>query len=150
MKTKQREQVLEFINKFAGYDKEPEYNWEVIRKKFRAGYCYYFAHMLDLAFKGRGSVCLAAPFGHFVWIDSDKKIYDIEGEYKGEAYYFIPETFIKLLNDMNMIHCPLDMFLHNGSMDFMSEKDCIDLMKLYCNFYKIEYDHKVEKYLRRD
>ena len=38
---------------------------EVIRHQFRAGYCYYFAHMLELAYPG-GEVCLCYPFGHWI------------------------------------------------------------------------------------
>lgn len=65
---------------------------EIIREQFRNGYCYYFAHILKVAFNN-GEVCWAAPFGHFVW-KYNNEIYDIEGVYYGEAELFIPETFM--------------------------------------------------------
>lgn len=69
-------------------------NAETLRRTFRAGYCYYFAHMLEAAFR-RGRVCWAAPYGHFVWVDSlDGNPYDIEGLYSGEAEAFVPERFL--------------------------------------------------------
>lgn len=65
---------------------------EAIRKTFRAGYCYYFANMLKLAFP-KGSVCWAAPFGHIVFI-YDNIPYDIEGCYTGETEMFIPIEYL--------------------------------------------------------
>lgn len=62
---KSDETVLTFIATFltaAGTDQT-----EVIRKTFRAGYCYYFALMLHDAFPD-GEVCWAAPFGHIVYV----------------------------------------------------------------------------------
>lgn len=69
-------EVLNFINDI--YASQAEENWEVIRELFRCGYCYYFANILKIAF-GRGSVCLAYPFGHIIWLDTDDVPYDIEG-----------------------------------------------------------------------
>lgn len=89
-------QVLSFIEDFYSLytpkDKAEEYE-EYLRKKFRAGYCWHFAHMLKATFN-RGEVCWAAPYGHFVWVDIDRTPYDIEGVYFGEAKYFIPESFL--------------------------------------------------------
>ena len=65
---------------------------EGIRRHYRAGYCYSFAHMLKTAF-GRGDVCWAVPFSHMVWVDDDGTPYDVEGIYEGEAVLFIPESF---------------------------------------------------------
>lgn len=70
------EEVIKFIANVL-YHQGPE-NTEVIRSLFRAGYCYYFAQMLKDAF-GRGTVCLAYPFGHIVWEDDNGIAYDIEG-----------------------------------------------------------------------
>lgn len=69
-------EVLNFINDI--YTSQPEENGEAIRHLFHCGYCYYFANMLKLAF-GKGTVCLAYPFGHIVWVDTDGIAYDIEG-----------------------------------------------------------------------
>lgn len=86
--------VLQFIDDFVGYSKNTEVESEAVRKLFRAGYCYYFAGILKKAFN-RGEVCLAAPYGHFVWLDPVGDIpYDVEGVYEGEADYFIPEKFL--------------------------------------------------------
>ena len=86
--------VLTFIYEFGYSQGMSEESYEVLRSTFRAGYCYYFAHMLKLAF-GRGECCIAAPFGHMVWVDDDDKIpYDVEGVYDGEAVYFIPEFYL--------------------------------------------------------
>lgn len=70
------QEVLNFINDI--YDSQPKENGEAIRRLFHSGYCYYFANMLKIAF-GRGTVCLAYPFGHVVWLDTDGIAYDIEG-----------------------------------------------------------------------
>lgn len=89
-------QVLKFIAEFM-YKGTPdvslEQSAETIYDTFAAGYCYYFAHMLELAFN-RGKVCWAAPFGHFVWVDIDNTPYDISGVYDGEAETFIPERYL--------------------------------------------------------
>lgn len=73
-------QVLDFINNI--YEGRTPEECEAIRTLFRAGYCYYFANMLKLAF-GRGTVCLAYPFAHVVWADDDGTAYDAEGSYEG-------------------------------------------------------------------
>lgn len=83
--------VLKFIWDFAFHEGSDAY--ETIRHTFRAGYCYYFACMLRIAFQ-RGEVCWAAPFSHCVWLDDDGTPYDIEGIYFGEAEHFIPITWL--------------------------------------------------------
>ena len=74
---KSDEQVLHFIYDFRTMQKS-EAAEEAIYTQFESGYCYYFAHMLKLAFK-RGEVCWAAPYGHMVWVDDDGIPYDISG-----------------------------------------------------------------------
>lgn len=89
---------------------------ECTRRLFRNGYCYYFAHMLGIAFR-RGTVCWAAPFGHFVWKDDNGIAYDIEGIYQGEADYLIPEEYMgKSIYD----------FLHRKRKSFNATPDDID------------------------
>lgn len=85
--------VLEFITDFVSHAAADEAQYEILRSTFRAGYCYYFAHMLELAFN-RGCVCWAAPFGHIVWVDTDGVPYDIEGVNFGEQEYHIPERYL--------------------------------------------------------
>lgn len=92
---------------------------EIIRHQFRAGYCYYFAKILQIAYPN-GKVCLAYPFGHFVY-EYENKYYDIEGENQGEdVEYFIPESFIN--KDM------LGDFLHNG-IEHNTSKEEIEMIK---------------------
>ena len=90
------EQVLRFIADFL-YHGVQEVNITVsaesIRSTFRAGYCYYFAHMLREAFN-RGTVCWAAPYGHIVWVDTDGNSYDIEGVNFSDCQYYIPCSYI--------------------------------------------------------
>lgn len=95
-------QVLQFIYKFLMHSGEE--NSEVIRNQFRNGYCYYFAHMLQQAFN-RGTVCIAAPIGHFVWMDENQVPYDIEGVNESDCDCYIPESF---LGDMvkDFLHVP--------------------------------------------
>ena len=85
------EEVLRFIGNFT-FHEVPEQNlndsYEAIRSTFRAGYCYYFAVMLQTAFK-RGTIAQAYPFAHIVWVDYDGIPYDIEGVYCGEAEKYI-------------------------------------------------------------
>lgn len=97
---------------------------EIIRHQFRAGYCYYFAKMLQIAYPN-GRVCLAYPFGHFVY-EYENKYYDIEGENKGDdVEYFIPESFIPA----NM----LGDFLHNGTEHNTSKEELNELKEKWEN-----------------
>lgn len=84
--------VLDFIYSFLFASRDVE-QVETIRKQFRAGYCYYFAEMLRIAFN-RGEVCWAAPYGHMVWMDINRVPYDIEGVNESEVEYYIPISYI--------------------------------------------------------
>ena len=87
--------VLQFIADFmyVGHDKNNMMRRaDYLTETFRAGYCYYFAHILQKAFPN-GSVCWAAPFGHLIFMYAHIP-YDIEGVYVGEAEYFIPEEYL--------------------------------------------------------
>ena len=91
------ESVLYFIADFLYHgvpDIELEDSAESIRSTFRAGYCYYFAHMLKQAFN-RGEVCWAAPIGHIVWVDVDGTPYDIEGINESDCEFYIPERYLE-------------------------------------------------------
>ena len=50
--------------------------------------------MLKLAFK-RGEVCLAAPYGHMVWVDDDGMPYDISGVDDSDTNDYIPEFMME-------------------------------------------------------
>ena len=92
-------EVEKFINNFMD---RPETEQKILRKQFMEGYCWHFAHMLQDTFN-RGAVVWAAPFGHICWQDNDGKVYDIEGEYTGEAFYMIPEKFAEMIVPGNML-----------------------------------------------
>lgn len=146
-------EVEEFINKFMMQDNEDD--CEVLHKKFRAGYCYYFAHILKIAFD-RGLVCWTAPFGHFVWVDADCRsseltvtkalecnAYDIEGRYymdTNECFYLVPECYIGSLR--------YD-FLHSKVSKPASRDDIIGAIKLYCLDTGEQYISEIEEFLSR-
>lgn len=105
--------VLQFIMDLLCHAAANEKQYEVIRSTFRAGYCYHFALMLKHTFK-RGEVCWAAPFGHFVWVDTNGVPYDVEGINFGEQIYNIPESYLgDMINDFT--HIPGNM--HNTTED---------------------------------
>lgn len=79
-------EVLTFIDDFLE-------NNDIIWKKFRAGYCYYFAVMLKDAFQ-RGEICWCAPYGHICWLDDNGVPYDIEGVCDSECDFYIPVSYI--------------------------------------------------------
>lgn len=85
---------------------------ETIRSLFEAGYCYYFARMLEDAFPGV-DVCLMYPFGHITYV-YDGIIYDIGGVSDNEYDALIP---IKYLGDT------INVFRHNGSAT-ISDQEC--------------------------
>lgn len=66
---------------------------ETIRSLFEAGYCYYFAKMLEDAFPG-GIACLCYPFGHVVYV-YEGVAYDIGGVTDAEYESFIPLTWMR-------------------------------------------------------
>lgn len=132
--------VEEFINNFMKTDA-----CEAFRSKFRSGYCWHFAHMLKDTFS-RGTVVWAAPFGHICFADNDGTIYDIEGKYVGEAYYFVPEELAEIIRPgimKDFKHIPHEYF--NAC-----KKDLILIMKAYCLTAGIKYDDSVEAYLCND
>lgn len=121
------EKVLRFIYDIFHCHGSDSSNLEHLRLTFRAGYCYYFAVILNTAFgMGREDVYLTAPYGHFVWIDPKNKIpYDVEGVYDGECECFIPEHELRkngMIND----------FLHVSEKSYGAKKDEIEkLMRKY-------------------
>ena len=109
---------------------------------FTKGYCWHFAHLLRDTFN-RGTVVLAAPFGHACFQDIDGKVYDITGEYDGEAYYFIPEEFAEKIAP----GCMEDFKHVPGNLHSASREECISIMREYCKSLELPYDEKAEKYL---
>ena len=92
--------VLQFIYDFLTLQNNSE---EILYRQFSSGYCYYFAHMLESAFK-RGTVCWAAPYGHIVWVDENGIPYDISGVHDSDCVDYIPESFMdESINDFKHI-----------------------------------------------
>lgn len=117
--------VLQFIADFLYHgvpDVTLENSAESVRSTFRAGYCYYFAVMLQAAFQ-RGTICWAAPFGHIVWVDENDVPYDIEGVNDSECDYYIPISFMgNAIND----------FMHVEGRDFnVSDEDIQNIIDTY-------------------
>ena len=110
---KANRKVIEFICNFNWHGKNSSDEVEIIRKQFRAGYCFYFANILKIAF-GRGEVCWCAPYGHICWVDDDGFPYDIEGVCDSDCDYFIPVSY---MGDtiLDFMHIPNKVF--NASED---------------------------------
>lgn len=130
-------EVIRFINRFYDINNNSLDDQEVLRRQFRAGYCYYFAVMLKTAFK-RGEVCWCAPFAHMCWVDVDGTPYDCEGEYTGEAVYLIPEHY---LGDN------IKNFLHTDDTCNTSKEDILNIIKQYRIDKSISEDDGVLKYI---
>ena len=127
--------VARFIQNFTKGD-------DIITNRFRAGYCWHFAHLLRDTFR-RGQVCLAAPFSHFVWIDDDGRKWDIEGEYAySEAYYYIPEEEIPEEELITFRHIP------GETSEGIRKEGAIALMRRHCLTHGLSYDKSVEDFLR--
>ena len=98
--------VIEFIANVmyhGGYNVSPDDSTETIRSLFEAGYCYYFALMLQNAFPD-GKICLCYPFGHIVYAYNNIA-YDICGVSDAEWECLVDVSDI--LNLMNSIrHIP--------------------------------------------
>lgn len=61
---------------------------ETIRSLFEAGYCYYFAKMLEDVFPG-GVICCCYPFSHIVYV-YQRFAYDIGGISNAEYDMHVP------------------------------------------------------------
>lgn len=145
-KKQQEDQIIEFINNFL-YHQNNEESAEIIRKQFRAGYCWHFANILKDTFH-RGIIEWVAPFGHIVWYDTiTKKYYDIEGEYNPkttDVHYMIPVSYLGEAV-RGFMHIPNDG--HKEKM--MKKTDLIEIVKQYCFTNNILYDKNIEKYFKQ-
>jgi len=114
--------VIDFIRNFLCKDNNED-TVRALQTIFSGGYCYYFAHMLKLAFQ-RGEVCWCAPYGHFCWVDEDEIPYDIFGICVTEAEHFIPEHYLgNAITD----------FLHNGVFYGATEQEIKNIITRYKN-----------------
>lgn len=99
-----KEEVVRFIAEIL-YDARNDQ--DAIRSFFRAGYCYYFANLLQTAFH-RGIICQAEPYGHMVWVDEDGCAYDVEGSYDPREHECEQLTDASYLGDLllDFLHIP--------------------------------------------
>lgn len=119
---------------------------------FRAGYCYYFAVMLQTAFGG-GTICHAEPLGHIVWVDANGCAYDIEGAYLPEEHDCRKLTDIAFLGDLiyDFLHVPGKEFrscyrdFHDWA-EFMYLSDTEAVVSVYLKIPEdsIDYSNSVE------
>lgn len=130
-------EVIRFINRFYDINNNSLDDQEVLRRQFRAGYCYYFAVILKTAFN-RGEICWCAPFAHMCWVDTDGTPYDCEGVYDGEAVYLIPEHY---LGDT------IKNFLHTDDTCNTSKEDILNIIKQYRIDKSMSEDDDVLKYI---
>lgn len=142
------EQVLQFVYDFRTMQKS-EAAEDAIYTQFESGYCYYFAHMLKLAFK-RGEVCWAAPYGHIVWVDENDVPYDISGVNESETDDYIPEY---MMGDTILDFKHIAGRVHNTS-DQEIAKMVLDWQDIRSNQFggdvtKIKTKKDAEKYLQQ-
>lgn len=130
-------EVIRFINRFYDINNNSLDDQEVLRRQFRAGYCYYFAVMLKTAFN-RGEICWCAPFGHMCWVDTDGTPYDCEGVYDGEAVYLIPEHYLgESIKD----------FMHTDEVYDVSRDEVMNTINKYRADRSISDDTDAIKYI---
>ena len=132
--TYQQEVVLEFIDDFIE-------NYEELRKLFTQGFCWQFAKMLQATFD-RGTVCMAFPNGHMVWVDDDGTAYDIDGIDITECYYYIPEEYLGN-QIINFKHIP-----HKWVIPATRE-EVLEIAKKYCADNNIEIDSQLVEELSK-
>ena len=75
--------VLEFIAQIV-FHNGPD-GIDGIYSLFGAGYCYYFAKMLQDTFQ-RGLICYAYNRGHIVWLDGEHPDTDVAYDIYGVSY----------------------------------------------------------------
>lgn len=101
---------IAYIRFHSGYEGE-----EVIERLFASGYCYYFALMLQDAFK-RGVVCNNGR-SHFVWLDGTNPntdiAYDISGVYADYEVLIPAKAMGECIYDF--VHVP--GLVHNTSKE---------------------------------
>lgn len=127
--------VQEFIKKFTGHTGHPSAEM-ILQEQFANGYCWHFAHVLKDAFR-RGAVVWLAPSGHIGFKDVNGKVYDIGGEYHGDAFYEIPEVYLGHL---------LDGFRHIGDPFCTTTEELVEVCRRYCTDTGTLYDPAIEGY----
>lgn len=122
--------VIEFIDTISSFPDRDGTESDNIDHLFCAGYCYYFANMLKLAFGGR--VCWVQDRGHIVWVDCDSGsafedlqqsiAYDITGVFDDYEYLFPIEYLGDAISD----------YKHTGDKFHLNQE-----FKDWCDFYHV-------------
>lgn len=115
-------QVIQFIADFIFQNDENGEPTGVISHVFSAGYCYYFANMLKIAF-GRGEVCWSEGRSHIVWVDTNNIAYDVYGVY---------EDYTRL-RPVSYLGNTVVSFMHTGVEYHLGPTDFAD----WCQHYKV-------------
>lgn len=123
--------VIRFIDEVSSFPDRDGIPGEHIDHLFCAGYCYYFAHMLEMAFGGK--VCWVQDRGHIAWADCDKDctleqlqnaiVYDITG---------IVDDYERVW-PIEYLGNTIVNYMHNGKEFHLSQG-----FKDWCDFCKVE------------
>lgn len=123
--------VIRFIDEVSSFPDRDGIPGEHIDHLFCAGYCYYFAHMLEMAFGGK--VCWIQDRGHIAWVDCDKDctleqlqnaiVYDITG---------IVDDYERVW-PIEYLGNTIVNYMHNGKELHLSQD-----FKDWCDFCKVE------------
>ena len=116
---------------------------ETTRNLFEAGYCYYFAKMLEEAFPN-GEICLCYPYGHLVYVH-EGFAYDINGVSDAEYEMYIP---IKHIGEaiLDFKHIPtMEYNISDEEIEEIGER--CKKEKLYVNAIS-QYDDELVKVSR--
>ena len=109
------EEVLQFIADFLFHkNSNGKEDIEMVKHLFKT-YCWYFAHMLQLAF-GRGRVYYVHDEHYFVWRDDNFDgimLYDIDGVYHTHKI-LIPEDELSI-EERKMLHDEAMPYANNNT-----------------------------------
>lgn len=122
--------VIKFIDTISSFSDRDGKISDNIDHLFCAGYCYYFANMLKIAFGG--TVCYAQDRGHIVWVDCDHNstfedlqqsiAYDITGVFEDYEWLFPVEYLGSTISD----------YKHTGEVFHLNQD-----FKDWCDFYRV-------------
>lgn len=104
---------------------------------FCAGYCYYFANILKLAFGGK--VCWAQDRGHIVWVDCDEN--STFDELQQSAAYDITGVFddYERLFPVGYLGCAIVDYKHTGATFHLNQD-----FKDWCDFYEVTQMYAID------
>mgnify|MGYP000197642237 FL=1 len=122
--------VIKFIDTVSSFPDRDGKVSDNIDHLFCAGYCYYFANILKLAFGGK--VCWAQDRGHIVWVDCDES--STFDELQNAVAYDITGVFV----DYERLF-PVE-YLGGAIVDYKHTEEVFHLnqdFKDWCDFHKV-------------